>query len=131
MNSKAEGVLSLIPLPKIDELYAKLHGAKYFTTLDLVSGYHHIGLSKQAQKKSAFVTPFGKFEFKKVPFGLAQAPAYFQQLINEVLKELPFAFSYLDDILIFSQTPEEHLSHLQQVFQQLREAGLENQKKEV
>ena len=73
----------------------------------------------------AFVTPFGKWKFSMVPFGLAQAPAYFQALISEVLKGLShFTIAYLDDIIIFSKTKEEHLQHLEIIFQRLCEAGL-------
>ena len=73
----------------------------------------------------AFVTPFGKWDFNMVPFGLAQAPAYFQTLISEVLKGLShFALAYLDDIIIFSQTKEEYLKHLEIIFNRLKEAGL-------
>ena len=73
----------------------------------------------------AFVTPFGKYEFNMVLFGLAQAPAYFQALINKVLQVLhKFAVTYLDDIIIFSKTEEEHLEHLRIIFQRLKEAGL-------
>ena len=73
----------------------------------------------------AFVTPFGKYEFNMVPFGLAQAPVYFQALINKVLKGLhKFAVAYLDDIIIFSKNEEEHLEHLRIIFQRLKEAGL-------
>ena len=64
----------------------KLGGAKIFSALDLTSGYYHIELGSTSQVKTAFVTPFGKWEFNMVPFGLAQAPAYFQALISEVLK---------------------------------------------
>ena len=72
-----------------------------------------------------FVTPFGKWEFNMVPFSLAQAPAYFQALISEVLKgPSHFTIAYLDDIIIFSKTKEEHLQHLEIIFQRLREAGL-------
>ena len=63
-----QGNLSLIPLPKIDEMYANLRGAKIFTTLDLRSGYYHIALDKESKAKTAFVTPFGKYEFNAVPF---------------------------------------------------------------
>ena len=83
---KAKGVLTLVPLSKIDEMYAKLAGLSFYSTLDVRSGYDPIVLSADSQRKSAFVTPMGKFESQKVPFGLAQAPAYFQQLINEVFK---------------------------------------------
>ena len=86
-DSETGGNISLVPLPKIDEMYGRLKGAKYFTTLDLQSGYYHIGLSEGSKAKTAFVTPFGKYQFEVVPFGLAQAPAYFQQLISMVLQD--------------------------------------------
>ena len=66
----------------------------------------------------------GKFKFNRVPFSLAQAPAYFQRLINEVLTDCNFAMGYLDDIIIFSKTEEEHLQHLEEIFERLRKAGL-------
>ena len=120
-----KGCISLVPLPKIDELYAKLQGYKIFSTLDLRSGYYHIGLSDSAKPKTAFVVSgMGKYQFNRVPFGLAQAPAYFQKLINEVLTDCDFAMGYLDDIIIFSKTEEEHLEHLEIIFSRLREAGL-------
>ena len=120
-----KGCISLVPLPKIDELYAKLQGYKVFSTLDLRSGYYHIGLSDSAKPKTAFVvSQMGKFEFNRVPFGLAQVPAYFQRLINEVLTDCNFAMGYLDDIIIFSETEEEHLQHLEEIFERLQQAGL-------
>ena len=123
--SGGKGCISLVPLPKIDELNANLQGYKVFSTLDLRSGYYHIGLSDSAKPKTAFVVSgMGKFEFNRVPFGLAQAPAYFQRLINEVLTDCNFAMGYLDDIIIFSKTKEEHLQHLEEIFERLRKAGL-------
>ena len=121
---KTKGQISIHPLPKIDETYAKLKGAKAFSTIDLRSGYHHIALGKSSRAKTAFVMPFGKYEFLMVPFGLAQAPAYFQLLMNKVLKGLKFAMTYLDDIIIFSQDELQHLEHLEIVFSRLRGAGL-------
>ena len=76
------------------------------------SGYYHIVLSEKSRQKTAFVSAYGKWEFKCFPFGLAQAPAYFQQLVNEVLSGFTFAFGYLDDILVFSPDMETHLNHL-------------------
>ena len=99
-NSKAKGNFTLHLLPNIDHLYAQLKGAKNFTTLDWRSGYSHIKLGQSSHAKITFVTPFGKYEFNMVPFGLAQAPAYFQALINKVLKGLhKFIMAYLDDII--------------------------------
>ena len=103
-EGKKRGHISLHPLPKIDKMYAKLKGAKVFSTIYLRSGYYHIALGRDSRAKTAFVTPFGKYEFLMVPFGLAQAPAYFQLLINQVLEGLNFTMTYLDDIIIFSNS---------------------------
>ena len=125
VDSTTSGNISLVPLPKINEMYAALRSAKIFTTLDLRSGYYHINLDEESKAKTAFVTPFGKYEFNTVPFGLAQAPAYFQQLISMVLQDCrDFAMAYLDHIIIFSRTPEEHLKHIEIIFQKLKIAGL-------
>ena len=106
-------------------MYANLCGAKIFTTLDLCSGYYHIALDNESKAKTAFVTPFGKYEFNAVPFGLAQAPAYFQQLISIVLHDCSeFAMAYLDNIIIFSRNEQEHLKHIEIIFKKLKEAGL-------
>ena len=123
-EGKSKGKISIHPLLKIDEMYAKLKGAKVFSTIDLRSGYHHIALGKDSRAKTAFDTPFGKYNFIMVPFGLAQAPAYFQLLMNKVLEGLSYAMTYLDDIIIFSKNEEDHLRHLEHVFHQLRQAGL-------
>ena len=85
-EGKKRGQISLYPLPEIDEMYAKLKGAKVFSTIDLRSGYYHIALGKDFRAKTAFIMPSGKYKFLMVPFGLAQAPAYFQLLMNKVLK---------------------------------------------
>ena len=120
-----KGCISLIPLPKIDELYAKLKGYKVFSSLDLRSGYYHIGLKDSAKPKSAFVlSSLGKYQFNRVLFGLAQAPAYFQKLINDILKGCNFAMGYLDDIIIYSRSEKEHLEHLEEIFTRLKTAGL-------
>ena len=117
--------LSLIPLPKIDEMLANLHGAKIFTTLDLQSGYYHMTLDDESKAKTACVTPFGKYKFNVVPFGLAQVPAYIQQLISIVLQDHSnFTMGYLDDIIIFSQNEQEHLKHIEIIFKKLKMAGL-------
>ena len=124
MEGKSIGCLSLIPLPKIDEMYAKLKGAKFFSTIDLRSGYYHIALGQDSRVKTAFVMPFGKYKFLQVPFGLAQAPAFFQHLMNKDLDNCPFAMMYLDDIIIFSDMEEEHLAHIEEIFRRLEAADL-------
>ena len=120
-----KGCISLIPLPKIDKLYAKLKGYKVFSSLDLRSRYYHIGLTDSAKPKSAFVLlSLRKYQFNRVPFGLAQVPAYFQKLINDVLKGCNFTMGYLDDIIIYSRSEKEHLEHLEEIFIRLKAAGL-------
>ena len=122
--SKAKGILTLVPLPKIDEIYARLKGSNIYSTFDMRSGFYHMLLSEKSRPKSAFVSSFGKWKFRRCPFGLAQAPAYFQRLVNEVLPGLTFTFGYLDDILVYSPDMETHLEHLRKLFIKLREADL-------
>ena len=124
-TDRGTGCLSLYPLPKIDEMFAKLNGAKCVSTIDLRSGYYHIGLTRESRAKSAFVVPMGKWEFKWTPFGLSQAPAYFQLLIDKVLMGCgKFASGYLDDIIIFSNNEIEHLWHIEEIFTRLECFGL-------
>ena len=121
------------------KLYANLRGAKIFTTLDLQSGYYHMALDNESKAKTAFFTPFGKYEFNAVPFGLAQAPAYFQQLISIVLQDCSdFAMAYLDDIIIFSknrgrpsQAHRDHLQKTQKGGPKLKESKCDFFKKEI
>ena len=115
VHLKAQAILSLVPLLKINELYTMLNGSTFHSSLDCTLGCHHIALSPEAQKNSTFVKPYGKFEFKKVLFGLTQAPIHFHQWMKEVLKGLPFSFGYLDDIQIFMQNNEKHLKHLRAI----------------
>ena len=99
--------------------------AKYLSTMDLLKGYWQVPVSKSSQPKTAFVTPFGKYEFKVMPFGLVGAPATFQRLMNEILSPVrEFAIAYMDDICIFSASWTEHLKHLRKIFQLLEDAGL-------
>ena len=76
-------------MPRVEDIFSKLNGAKYFSTLSLSADYHHIPLDEDSVLKTDFASPFGKHKYLKVPFGLAQALAYFQELINKVLKDLP------------------------------------------
>ena len=102
---------------------SKLNGATYLTTLDLRAGYHHIPLDKPSIPKTDSNSPFGKYKYMKVPFGLAQAPAYFQELMTGILKDFNFTIAYLYDIIIFSKSPQEHLSHIRKVFEKLKSAN--------
>ena len=114
------------PLPRIDESLDVLQGATYFTTLDLASGYHQIAMEEKDRHKTAFITPFGLYEYKRMPFGLCTAPSTFQRLMNSGMHDLLFQvlLVYLDDILVYSRTFQEHLERLRKVFTRLRELGL-------
>ena len=109
---------------KVEDIFSQLNGTKYFSTLDLQAGYHHIPLDKASIPRTAFTSPFGKYEYIKVSLGLTQAPGYFQDLMTGILKDFNFAIAYLDDIIIFSKTAEEHPDHIKQIFEKLRSAHL-------
>ena len=102
------------PLPRIDDLIDRLGRARYFTTLDFASGYHQIAMKNADIHKTTFRTQRGQFEFLVMPFGVMNAPATFQRLMNTIFKDELDAFVsvYLDDILVFSETEEEHLQHV-------------------
>ena len=118
--------LDVFPLPRIDDTLDLLSGAKYFTTLDLASGYWQVCMDQASQEKTAFITYSGLYEFKKMPFGLVNAPATFQRLLEVVLNGLARhgCMVYLDDVLVVGRTFEEHNDNLAKVFQRLRSAGL-------
>lgn len=100
--------------------------AKLFSTLDLASGFWQIPMDSDTKHKSAFVTPSGVYQWKRMPFGLVNAPASFQALMTQVLRGLNWktCLVYVDDILVFSNSFKEHLQHLEQIFTRLTEAGL-------
>jgi hypothetical protein len=122
----ARTVKNRYPLPRIDELLDRLQGSSVFSKLDLQSGYWQIRIKPEDIPKTAFRTRYGHFEWKVLPFGLTNAPATFQALMNNVLRPFldKFVVVYLDDILIFSRTPEEHMQHLQQVLEALEKHEL-------
>jgi hypothetical protein len=114
------------PLPRIDELQDRLLGAKWFTAIDIRDAYYRIRMKEGEEWKTAFRTRWGLYEYQVMPFGLTNAPASFQALINDTLREYldDFALAYLDDVLIFSTTYEEHVTHVRKVLQKLREKDL-------
>ena len=124
-NSNNGKVVSTFPLPKIQELLSRLIHCKYFSSLDLHSGYYHISLTEDTKKKTAFVTADGKYQWNVVPFGLATTVSTFQYLMSQVLTGLNhFTFTYLNDVLIFSKSWEEHLKHSNMVFNRFKSASL-------
>ncbi|VDI54419.1 Hypothetical predicted protein [Mytilus galloprovincialis] len=115
-------------IPKIEEVVDTVgySRAKIFSSLDLASGFHQVPLDEQSKHKTAFMTPQGQYQFKRLCFGLTNAPATFQMLMTKVLQELNWkvALIYIDDILVFSKNFDEHLEHLNLVFQKLKQAKL-------
>jgi len=114
------------PLPHIETLLEQLSGAKVFSKLDLASGYHQVRMADDSIPKTAFRTRYGHFEFRVLPFGLTNAPATFQHMMNSVLAPHldKFALVYLDDILIYSKSVEEHKVHLAAVLSLLEKHNL-------
>lgn len=114
------------PLPRIDDMLETLSGCQWFSSLDLASGFWQVELSPKDREKSTFITRFGTFEFTVMPFGLCNAPATFQRLMDTVLRDIlwQFVVVYIDDINVGSKTFDEHLQHLEQVFLRLEQAGL-------
>jgi len=114
------------PLPLIPELLNKVGKAKRFTALDMRDGYHLLRMAKGEEWKTVFRTRYGHFEYNVVPFGLCNAPAAFQHLMNDVLREYldVFVVTYLDDVLIYSENASEHKRHVRMVLEKLRQAGL-------
>lgn len=114
------------PLPRIDECLEQLGGARYFSSIDLRSGYHQVRIRDIDIPKTAFNTRYGSFEWQVLPFGLCNAPPTFQRLMNDTLGNCidNFALVYLDDILIYSSTKEQHEQHVRHVLERLRQAKL-------
>ena len=113
------------PIPNIQDLLLKLEGFQYATSLDLNMGYYHITLSPFSKRLCTIVTPFGKYEYQRLPMGLSNSPDIFQEKISDLMSGLDFVRAYIDDILIISSsTWDDHLNKLDKVFSRLSDAGL-------
>ena len=123
LNSVSE--TDAYPMPRIDDMIDRLGGARYLSTLDLSRGYWQVPVEQNSRSLTAFTTPFGLYQFAVMPFGLQGAPATFQRMMDSLLKGVrDYAEAYLDDLVIFSNTWEEHCKHLRTILQRLRSAGL-------
>ena len=114
------------PLPRVDDTLDTLAGSQVFTTLDLISGYWQVEVKPEDREKTAFCTSEGLFEFKVMPFGLCNAPATFQRLMDAVLMGLQWSrcLVYLDDVVVPGKSFEDHLQNLKYVLDRFRSAGL-------
>lgn len=115
------------PLPRIDDALDCLHGAQYFSSIDLRSGYWQIAVDDMDREKTAFITPDGLYQFKVMPFGLCNAPATFERMMDALLHGFKWSIClcYLDDVIVFSPTFETHLERLSTVLSVFRRAGLQ------
>lgn len=124
LNSKT--VRDQFPLPRIEESIDAIGGARWFSTMDLASGFNQVAMDDEDRHKTAFTTPFGIFEYNRMPMGLTNSPATFQRLMQTCLNDYIFQILlvYLDDIIVYSNTFDEHIERLDRVFTRLREHGL-------
>ena len=114
------------PLPRIEDNLDILQGSCWFSTLDLASGYWQVAMAEEDREKTAFVTRYGLYEWNVMPFGLCNAPATFQRLMEKVLRGLQWKVLalYLDDVIVFAKTEREQIRRLELVLGRLRQAGL-------
>ena len=112
------------PLPRIDDILDSVGNSKFLTQIDMLKGYYQIALTEKAKEMSAFITPFGLFQYERLPFGMCNAPATFQRMVNHLVQGLDGVYAYLDDIVVVSETWEEHVDKLRVLFDRLRSLGL-------
>ena len=124
LGSKFSGAVMLIDIPKIDEMLAWLQSSKYFTSLDLRSGYYNIKLSPETNHRSAFTAILSKCKFLRMPFGLMQGPAYFTPQMHVFSTFNKFSFFHMVNVLVQNSNEEGHLEHLKMIFMKIKQAGL-------
>lgn len=112
------------PLPEVEDLFATLAGGKKFTKLDLSQAYLQVELHPDSLKYCTINTHLGLYQFTRLPFGIASAPALFQRIMDTILQGIPRTICYIDDILVTGATKEEHVKHLEAVLHQLRDYGV-------
>jgi hypothetical protein len=112
------------PVPHIQDFSSNLFNSKIFSKIDLVRAFHQIPVAPEDIHKTATITPFGLFEWTRMPFGLRNAAQSFQRFIDEVIRDLPFCYAYIDDILVFSKSTNEHNTHLKALFTKLTDYGI-------
>ena len=121
----ANGTLALVPQPRIEHMWSTLKNKRVFSSVDLRSSYHHIRIKPEDRHKTAFVCDFGKFEFTRASFGITTSPDFLKDLMNKLFFGFgSFCVVYMDDLLIFSDSPEEHLQHLEKIFDKFRTSKL-------
>ncbi|KAE8241928.1 hypothetical protein A4X13_0g7201 [Tilletia indica] len=125
-NLNTDTIPDRYPLPTIDSIFHTLCGKKIFSSLDAIRGYHQLGIKEEDRWKTAFVCHRGLFQYKRIPFGLRNAPAFFQRFMDKVLGPLRWnqAVVYIDDSVVATDTMEEHLSALEQLFHSAESVGL-------
>ena len=112
------------PIPRIDDCIDKIGNAKFVSKFDLLKGYWQVPLTDRAKEISAFCTPFGLYQYKVMPFGLKNAPATFQRMVNQIVADIEGCEAYVDDLIVYSQTWEQHMEQLHQLFKKLSEVQL-------
>ncbi|XP_017480324.1 PREDICTED: uncharacterized protein K02A2.6-like [Rhagoletis zephyria] len=122
LNSQIQ--IDRYPIPRIEELFHKLQGGKYFTKIDLSDAYLQVNLTDEAKKFTVINTPFGLFQFQSMPFGMASAPGIFQRFMEEVIAGVPHCAVYLDDIIVTGQDNDEHIRNVEEIFKRLSFHGL-------
>ncbi|XP_036342130.1 uncharacterized protein K02A2.6-like [Rhagoletis pomonella] len=122
LNSQIQ--IDRYPIPRIEELFHKLQGGKYFTKIDLSDAYLQVNLTDEAKKFTVINTPFGLFQFQRMPFGMASVPGIFQRFMEEVIAGVPHCAVYLDDIIVTGQDNDEHIRNVEEIFKRLSFHGL-------